>query len=113
VSTTWTKSNLSGDYDSSVKTLAVQPRLGLIRNGWTMWVGGMWLDTKEKHKGTYDLELPGIPAIPIGFDVELESKDKWNYAAGIGYIFSPKATLAFEYGFGKRTHTLFNFTYRF
>lgn len=113
LNSTWTKANLSGDYNSSVKSLAFQPRLGLIKNGWTMWVGGMWLDTKETHNGTYELPVVGFGTIPIDFNVELESKNKWNYAAGVGYIFSPKATLSFEYGFGNRTHTLFNFTYRF
>ena len=113
VNTTWTKANLSGDYDSSVKTWTIQPRVGLIRNQWTVWVGGMWLDTQESHKGEFNLELPGIPPIPLEFDVDLETADRWNYAAGIGYIFSPKATIRFEYGFGDRTHTLFNFTYRF
>lgn len=113
VNTTWTKANLSGDYDSSVKTFTVQPRVGLIRNQWTVWVGGMWLNTEEKHRGTFELELPGIPPIPLTFDADLETADRWNYAAGIGYIFSPRATIRFEYGFGDRTHTLFNFTYRF
>jgi hypothetical protein len=113
LNSTWTKSNLSGDFDSSVKSFTIQPRLGLIRNQWTMWVGGMWLDTKEKHQGTFGLEVPGIDPIPVHFDVELETMNKWNYAVGAGYIFSPKATIAFEYGFGDRTHTLFNFTYRF
>lgn len=108
---TWTSTKLSGDFDSSVDSFTIQPRLGLIANGWTLWVGGMWLDTTEKHSGTINLPIPGFPPVP--FDVELEAKDKWNYAAGIGYIFSPKATMYFEYGFGKRTHTLFNFTYRF
>ena len=71
------------------------------------------MDTQEKHKGTFGLEVPGIPPIPVNFEVELESMNKWNYAVGAGYIFSPKATISFEYGFGDRTHTLFNFTYRF
>ena len=108
---TWTNTNLGGDFDSKVKSLTFQPRLGLIRNQWTMWVGGMWLDTQEKHSGTIDLGVPGLPTIP--FEVELETMNKWNYAVGVGYIFSPKATISFEYGFGDRTHTLFNFTYRF
>jgi hypothetical protein len=106
---TWTDTNLSGDFDSSVKSFTIQPRIGLIRNQWTMWVGGMWLDTKEKHSGTIDLPVLGSAK----FDVELETMNKWNYAVGVGYIFSPKATILFEYGFGDRTHTLFNFTYRF
>jgi hypothetical protein len=114
LNSTWTKANLSGDYDSSVKSFAVQPRLGLIfKKQWTVWAGGMWLKTKENHNGTYNLPLPGMDPLPINFDVELETQNRWNYAVGVGYIFSPKATLAFEYGFGDRTHTLFNFTYRF
>ncbi len=71
----------------------------------------MWLDTKEKHSGAFQLPIPGFPPAP--FEVELETMNKWNYAVGVGYIFSPKATVFFEYGFGDRTHTLFNFTYRF
>jgi hypothetical protein len=113
LNSTWTKSNLSGDFDSSVKSFTIQPRVGLIRNGWTMWVGGMWLDTKEKHNGTFELQVPGIPPIPVDFDVELETMNRWNYSVGIGHVFSPKALVSFEYGFGDRTHTLFNFTYRF
>ena len=111
LNSTWTNTNLSGDFDSSVKSFTIQPRIGLIRNQWTMWVGGMWLDTKEKHSGTFQLPIPGFPPTP--FAVELETMNKWNYATGVGYIFSPKATIYFEYGFGDRTHTLFNFTYRF
>ncbi len=30
LNSTWTKANLSGDYDSSVKSFTIQPRLGLI-----------------------------------------------------------------------------------
>jgi hypothetical protein len=108
---TWTSTSLSGDFDSSVDSFTIQPRLGLIVNQWTMWVGGMWLDTQEKHSGTIDLPVPGWPPVP--FEVELETAEKWNYAVGVGHVFSPKATLYLEYGFGDRTHTLFNFTYRF
>ena len=39
--------------------------------------------------------------------------DAWNYAVGLGHVFSPQATLYLELGFGDRDHTLFNFTYRF
>jgi len=106
---TWTSTNLGGDFDSSVKSFTIQPRVGLIVDKWTMWVGGMWLDTKEKHSGVIDLPILGTAS----FDIELETAEKWNYAVGFGHIFSPKATIYFEYGFGDRNHTLFNFTYRF
>jgi len=108
---TWTNTSLNGDFDSSVSSFTIQPRLGIIVDGWTLWGGGMWLDTSEKHSGTISLPVPGWPPVP--FNVELQTLNRWNYAVGIGRIFSPQATLAFEVGFGDRTHTLFNFTYRF
>jgi len=111
VNNTWTGTNLSGDFDSSVSAFTSQPRIGLVKDRWTFYVGGMYLDTTEKHSGTIALPIPGIPPVP--FNVELESADKWNYAVGVFHVFSPKAHLLLEYGFGDRTHTLFNFTYRF
>lgn len=109
--TTYTDASLSGDFDSSVQSLSVQPRLGLIRDKWQFWVGGMYLDTEEDHSGIIVLPVPGIPPVP--FSVELEGVDKWNTAVGVGHVFSAKAQLSFEVGFGDRDHTLFNFTYRF
>ena len=108
---TWTTTSLNGDFDSSVKSVTVQPRIGLIVDQWTLWGGGMWLDTTEKHSGSIALPVPGWPPVP--FNIELKTANKWNYAIGFGRIFSPRATLYFEYGFGDRKHTLFNFTYRF
>jgi len=106
---TWTTTKLGGDFDSSVKTISIQPRLGLIVDKWTLWAGGMWLDTRETHSGKIDLPILGT----ADFDIKLKAAEKWNYAVGFGHIFGPKATLFFEYGFGDRKHTLFNFTYRF
>jgi len=108
---TWTDANLSGDYDSKIKSYTLQPRLGLIRGKWTFWVGGLYLDTKETHQGTISLPVPGLPPVP--FYVELEGSDKWNTAVGVAHVFSPKALISLEVGFGDRDHTLFNFTYRF
>ena len=108
---TWTDASLSGDFDSSVRTFSAQPRIGLVFNRSTVWVGGMYLDTEETHAGVIALPLPGIPPVP--FSVELESMKAWNYAIGIGHVFSPKAHVSLELGFGDRDHTLFNFTYRF
>ena len=51
--------------------------------------------------------------LAAGRSVELDTMDKWNYAVGVGYVFGPEAHLSFEVGLGDRTHTLFNFTYRF
>jgi len=109
VTTTFTTTNTSGDLDSSVDSTSVQPRIGLLRSNWRFWVGGMYLKTDEKHSGEF--ELPFVGGVP--FEIELESKDKWNYSAGAGYRFSDRANLSLELGFGNRTHTLFNFNVRF
>ena len=108
---TWTDTSLSGDFNSSVSSFTMQPRIGLIRGNWTWYVGAMYLDTEESHSGEIDLGIPGAPTIP--FAVKLDTLEQWNYAVGMGYVFSPKAHLAFELGLGDRQHTLFNFTFRF
>lgn len=108
---TWTDANLSGDFDSSVQTFSSQPRVGLIFGAWSVWTGGMYLDVEESHRGTISLPLPGIPPVPFG--VELASQEHWNYALGVAHVFSPRAHLSLEVGFGDRDHTLFNYTYRF
>ncbi len=109
LTTTWTSTSTSGDLESSVDSLSIQPRIGLLRDNWRFWVGGMYLDTDEKHSGVFP--LPFIGDVP--FEVELVTKDNWNYSAGAGYVFSDRANLSLELGFGNRTHTLFNFNYRF
>jgi hypothetical protein len=109
VTTTFTTTNTSGDLNSSVDSTSVQPRIGLLRSNWRFWAGGMYLKTDEKHSGVFP--LPVIGDVP--FEIELETKDKWNYTLGAGYAFSERANLSFELGFGNRTHTLFNFNVRF
>ena len=109
MTTTWTDVDLGGDFDSSAENLAVQPRFGFMRNNWTAWVGGMYLDTEETHSGAID--IPGLGSIP--FDVVLETSDEWNTTVGIAHNFSNKASLSFEYGYGDRSHTLLNWNYRF
>ncbi len=109
VTTVFTKTNTSGDLDTKVSSTAVQPRIGLLKNGWQFWLGAMYLKTDEKHSG--NIELPYLGPVP--FAVELQTRDNWNYVVGTGYEFTDRAALRFEYGFGNRTHTLFNFTFRF
>ncbi|MDX1380747.1 MAG: hypothetical protein R3233_06485 [Xanthomonadales bacterium] len=109
VTTTYTETSLSGDFDSSVEALTVQPRIGILRGGWSFWVGTMYLDAEEKHSGV--IQLPVLGAVP--FDVELGSADDFNFATGARYVFSEHADISLELGFGDREHTLFNYTYRF
>lgn len=107
--TTYTKTSIGGGFNSSVDSLSIQPRIGLVRDNWTFWAGSMYLDVDETHSGTIDLPYIG----PVLFEVDLVTKDHWNYSAGVGYYFSERANLSFEVGFGNRTHTLFNFNVRF
>ena len=109
VTSTWTDTSLNGDFDSSVKSFTAQPRIGPLWGKWAFWLGGLYIDTKENHSGV--VQLPVLGAVP--FEVELQGSNKWNTAVGAGYAFSTKAMLYLEVGFGKRDHTLFNFTYRF
>ena len=107
--TTYTSTSISGDFESSVDSLSIQPRIGLIRDNWVFWGGAMYLDVDETHSGAIDLPYIG----PVPFAVDLVTKDSWNYTVGTGYYFSDRANLSFEVGFGNRTHTLFNFNVRF
>jgi len=105
----WTHSDLSGDFDSSVRAQTWQPRIGLVRGDWNFWVGGFYLDATEKHAGT--INLPGVGNVP--FAVELASKDKFNPTAGVHYNMGRSAEISVEFGGGSRTMTLANFTWRF
>lgn len=109
LTTTFTDTDLGGDFDSSVKSTTVQPRVGLVRKNWQFWVGGLYLDTEEKHSGQTPLEPLGV----IDFDVVLGGANDWNFAIGARHEFSKKASLSFEIGLGEREHTLFNYNYRF
>jgi len=106
---TRTETDLSGNFDSSVDTTTFQPRIGLVRGPWQYWLGGLYIDTEETHKGTAELDVLG--AVP--FDVILGNSADWNTTVGVRHEFSEHAALTFELGFGDRDHTLFNFTYRF
>lgn len=106
---TRTETELSGNFDSNVDSTTIQPRIGLVNGPWQYWVGGLYLDTEETHSGQVPLPILGL----IDFDVVLGGADDWNLAAGIRHVFSDKADLTLEVGYGDRSHTLFNYTYRF
>ena len=109
VTATRTETDLSGNFDSNVDSTTIQPRIGIVKGPWQYWVGGLYLDTEETHSGVVPLPVLGL----IDFDVVLGGADDWNVTAGARHVFSEHADLTFEVGFGDRSHTLFNFTYRF
>jgi len=109
VTATFTDTDLSGDFKTSVKSTTIQPRIGIIRGNWQYYVGGFYLDTEEDHVGAID--LPGLGVIP--FAVSLSQQDDWNYSTGVHYVFSKSSEMAFEVGLGDRQYTLLNYTHRF
>lgn len=105
----YTETSLSGDFDSSVEAITLQPRVGLVRGQWSYWVGGMFLDAEEKHRGNIQLPFLG----PVNFDVTLEEEEEWNFALGLRHEFNKKFDVSLEFGFGDREHTLLYAGYRF
>jgi len=104
-----TRTNLSGDFDSSVKANILTPRFGVHNYHGALYVGAMYLDAQEDHKGTVPIPFLG----PVPFKVELSQKDDWNWVVGGGYSFTPNWVLELEAGFGGRDHVDAALTYRF
>jgi len=106
---TFTDTSLDGGFDSSVESVTLQPRIGINHGAWQYYIGGMHLDTEEKHSGI--ITIPNIGVIPFG--VDLSEEDEFNYAIGVHHMLSERIEFSFEIGFGDRDHTLFNIGYRF
>ncbi|MBP6692902.1 MAG: hypothetical protein KA911_09130 [Xanthomonadales bacterium] len=105
---TWADTDLSGGFDSSVKSTTWQPRVGYVNGPWAAWVGGFYIDAEEKHEGVFT--IPGLGAIP--FAVELESSDEISPGVGVHYDFGRRAEATLEFAGGDRTITLLNVTWR-
>ncbi len=118
ITTTVSEADVGGSFDSNIDSTTIQPRIGLVRDQWQYWLGGLFLDAEETHSGAVELPLAvdpnGIPIlIPVPFGVVLGGADDWNVAVGARHVFSEHASVTLEVGFGDRSHTLFNYTYRF
>jgi hypothetical protein len=114
---TFTDTNLSGGFNSSVQATAIQPRVGVrATDSIEVWVGGYFIDAEESHSGTINLDLgpagPGFP-IPIGFAVDLSQQEDFNLSVGIHAMFSEHWETTVEIGGGDRNTALANLTYRF
>jgi hypothetical protein len=105
----YTEANLSGDFDSEARSFVAMPRLGLHNARGSVWVGAMYLDTEENHKGTID--LPFLGNIP--FEVDLVQEDDWNALVGVQGTFGPHWTVEVEGGFGSRDSVSATAGYRF
>jgi hypothetical protein len=109
LTTIWTTESLAGDFESDAEALVVSPRLGLRDERGAFWIGATYQDAQETHRGTIVLPFLG----PVGFDVELESHDPWNFQIGAAAALSEHWGLHAEGGLGKRQTAEFGATFRF
>jgi len=115
-SLTWivTETDLSGDFDSDVSATIITPRIGLHNRRGAIYVGAMYLNATEKHRGTITLPLiPNAPPIPVPFDIELSQNDDWNWLVGGTAALGERWTLQAEAGFEGRDHVDVELGYRF
>lgn len=115
VTATFTDTDLSGDFQSSVSATTIQPRIGIraVENI-EVWLGGYFIDAEETHTGTIDLDLGfGLPIIPIDFATELSQESDFNASVGMHMGLDNGWEATVEVGGGDRTTALGNITYRF
>ncbi|MDP2899034.1 MAG: hypothetical protein Q8Q12_21060 [bacterium] len=94
---------------SSVDAWILNPRIGVRANAAEIWVGAMYQEAEEHHRGRIAVPFFG----DVAYDVELEQKEPWNYLVGAGTNIADHWRLELEAGFGNRKHALFVLGYRF
>jgi len=94
---------------SSVQAWILTPRVGVRVKSLSFWVGAMYQDAEERHRGNISLPFFGS----VDYDVELEEEEPWNYTAGLRAELGRHWELELEGGFGERKHALVSFGYRF
>lgn len=109
---TYTKTELRGGGNSSLTNISVEPRIGIHRRNYQLWIGGFYLKTDEKHAGTIPLSLGGPVPTPVTFDVTLEDERPLSPTIGGSYYFNKHFNVMLEAGFGDRKSFLASITYR-
>jgi hypothetical protein len=98
---------------SKVRALVVMPQVGVHGAEWAAWIGGMYQDADEDHRGSVSLTGLGPQPIPIRYTVDLDEEDPWNALIGGKIGFLKHWNLIAEVGFGPRTHVQATCGYRF
>ena len=94
---------------SSVSAWILTPRFGVRAKSVEFWVGAMYQEAEEHHRGRITVPFFG----DVAYDVELEQKEPWNYLVGAGTDIADHWRLELEAGFGNRKHALLVLGYRF
>jgi hypothetical protein len=106
---TYSDADIGGEFNSSVESLAIQPRVGMRIDKWQLFVGGMFLKADESHSGTITIQFLGT----IPFEVDLSEEDRFNYGFGVHRDLGEHFEFTLDAGFGDREHFLANIGYRF
>jgi hypothetical protein len=107
VSTTYTRADLEVT-DGSVEAWVVTPKIGRTFNGAAAYVGAMYQDAEERHRGTYELPFIG----PVPFEVVLGEASHWSGLLGATVGFGEHVMLLIEGGFGARKSVMVSLEYR-
>lgn len=105
----WTRTSLSGDFDSEADAFVVAPRVGLHDDRGALWLGAMYQRADEHHSGTVALPFIG----PVPFEVELSQESEWNGLIGAHAALDAHWNVELEGGFGDRKSASATVTYRF
>lgn len=100
------------EQESSVKAFILRPIIGAKRDRLSAWVGAMYQDAQEEHKG--DLVLPMAQGpVPVSYDLDLEEKEPWNFLVGAEYEITQNWFVMAEVGLGERTQVEAAVGYKF
>jgi hypothetical protein len=99
------QSNVTG---SELRTDTASFRIGYNAGPIQPYIGGRWVKKIDHFEGSVD----GPGDQPLIFAVDLKAP-AWNYQIGIHGLIQRHFECLVEAGFGKRTHGLVNFGYRF
>ena len=110
-------SSLSGIYtqtdldlsDSSTDAWVLTPKFGMHGRRGAFWVGTMYQEIDERHKGKATIPVLG----DVDFDVELDEKDSWSYLAGVRTKFRQHWGMDLEGSVGNRKQMTAFCSYRF
>lgn len=109
VTASYTETDLSGDFDSAVETVTLQPRIGIYGDGGSFWIGGMWIDASEQHSGSIPVPFLG----EVGFDISLSEAESFHWTIGTSFYWTDRWQITMEGGLGGRTTVLAGLARRF